>query len=92
MPDTRYLVGMTQLNIAIPPSLESWVNARVAQGRYADAGDYLRDLVRRDQENADDERAWLQAEIDKGLASGLVAGEAEDVLDAVMAEDPDFRD
>lgn len=83
---------MTHLNVAIPPSLESWVNTRIAQGRYADAADYVRDLVRRDQENADDERAWLQAEIDKGLASGLVAGEAEDVLDAVMAEDPDFRD
>lgn len=83
---------MTELNIAIPPSLERWVATRLAQGRYADAGDYLRDLVRRDQENAEDERLWLQAQIDKGLASGLVPGDAEDVLDAVMAEDPDFRD
>ena len=83
---------MTQLNVAIPPSLESWVNTRLAQGRYADAAEYVRDLVRRDQETAEDDRAWLQAEIDKGLTSGLVDGEAEDVLDAVMVEDPDFRD
>lgn len=80
------------LSLSMPPALESWMNSRLAEGRYADAGDYLRDLVRRDQEHSVDDIAWLQAEIDKGLASGLVDGEGEDVLDAVMTEDPDFRD
>ena len=80
------------ISLSMPPALESWMNTRVAQGSYADAQDYLRDLVRRDQEHSADDLAWLQAEIDKGLTSGLVDGEAEDVLDAVMAEDPDIRD
>lgn len=68
------------------------MNARLAQGRYVDAADYIRDLVHWDEEASAESREWLQAEIDKGLASGLVDSEAEKALDAVMAEDFDFRD
>ncbi len=82
---------MTTLNISMPPALQSWVDAQVAQGRYADAADYLRDLVRRDHRKASDERRWLKAMIDEGLASEILDAEPEDVLDAIIAEDPDLR-
>ncbi|MDM7955529.1 type II toxin-antitoxin system ParD family antitoxin [Blastomonas sp.] len=82
---------MAELTISIPPSLKNWIDARIAQGLYADATDYVRDLLRRDQEQAADDSAWLRAQIEEGLASGIVDAEPEDVLDAIIAEDPDLR-
>ena len=82
---------MTQLTISMPPALQNWVDARIAEGAYADAADYLRDLVRRDQAEAAADRRWLKAMIDEGLASGIIDREPEDVLDEILAEDPDLR-
>lgn len=82
---------MTDLNISMPPALQSWVDARIAEGRYADAADYLRDLVRRDREEAVEDRRWVKAMIDEGLASGIADEAPEAVLDAIIAEDPDLR-
>lgn len=83
---------MTQLTISMPPALQNWVDARIAEGAYADASDYLRDLVRRDQAEAAADRRWLKAMIDEGLASGIIDREPEAVLDEIIAEDPDLRD
>lgn len=83
--------GMTDMSFTMPPDLKSWIDAQVAQGRYADAGEYLRDLVRRDQETVSDERTWLRAMIEEGLASGVINRDAQDVLDEIIAEDPDLR-
>ena len=82
---------MNQLTISIPPALQRWVEARLAEGAYADAGEYLRDLLRRDAAEAAVDRRWLKAMIEEGLASGVAEGEAEDVLDEVIGEDPDLR-
>ena len=58
------------MNISIPDKLKSWAEARVAEGRYSSTSDYVRDLVRRDQEHEEKLRR-LQAAIDEGLASGV---------------------
>ncbi len=83
-----YVHAMTDMSISMPPALKSWVDAQIAQGRYADAGDYLRDLVRRDQEGAADDVVWVRAMIEEGLASGIVDAEPEDVLKEIMARLP----
>lgn len=77
---------MSQLNISIPPALKTWIDHRVAEGRYSSASDYVRDLVRRDQDTAQEENEWLRALIAEGLASGVVDEEPEDVLRVIMAE------
>ena len=59
---------MAQMNISIPDQLKSWAEARVAEGRYSSTSDYVRDLVRRDQEYAE-KLQRLQAAIDEGRAS-----------------------
>ena len=59
---------MAQMNISVPEGLKTWAEARVAEGRYSSTSDYIRDLMRRDQEYAE-KLAALQAEIDKGFAS-----------------------
>jgi antitoxin ParD1/3/4 len=82
---------MAELTISIPPSLKNWIDARIAQGLYTDAADYVRDLLRRDQEQVANDSSWLRTQIQEGLASGTVDAEPEDVLDAIIAEDPDLR-
>jgi antitoxin ParD1/3/4 len=79
---------MNQVVIAMPPALQSWVDARVAEGGYADAAEYLRDLIRHDQDQ--DDRLWLRAMIEEGLASGVIDRDAHEVLDEIIAEDPEL--
>lgn len=61
---------MAQMNVSIPDKLKSWAEERVAEGRYSSTSDYIRDLVRRDQEREERLRR-LQAAIDEGRASGV---------------------
>lgn len=76
---------MAQLNISVPEALKGWIDARVAQGRFSSPSDYVRDLVRRDQERAD-ETAWVQAMVDEGLASEPLGQDPRSVIDAILAE------
>lgn len=39
---------MIQFTLSVPDDLLQWVEHRVAQGHFIDAGEYIRDLVRRD--------------------------------------------
>jgi antitoxin ParD1/3/4 len=77
---------MAQLNVSIPPALKSWIDMRVAEGRYSSASDYVRDLVRRDQDSADDETEWLKGLIAEGLASPVVDIEPEDIIEEIIAK------
>ncbi len=75
---------MAQMNVSIPDGLKSWVEQRVAEGRYSSSSDYVRDLVRRDQE-AEEARRRLQAAIDEGRASGVSEQEQFEYLDTLRA-------
>ncbi|HEX8480806.1 MAG TPA: type II toxin-antitoxin system ParD family antitoxin [Allosphingosinicella sp.] len=72
---------MAQMNVAIPDKLKGWAEQRVAEGRYSSTSDYIRDLVRRDQENEERVRR-LQAAIDEGLSSGVSTRTIEDIIAA----------
>lgn len=86
---------MAQLNVSLPPQLKQWIESRVAEGRYSSASDYVRDLVRRDQDSAAgeaEETEWLRGMIAEGLASGVIEKDAKEVLREIMAERPSRRD
>lgn len=70
---------MAQMNVSVPEPMKDWCEQQVKLGRYSTASDYVRDLIRRDQ---DDQRrgAALQAAIDAGLASGESKRTLEDIL------------
>jgi antitoxin ParD1/3/4 len=72
---------MATMNISLPDKMKKWVEKRAASGEFGNVSEYVRDLVRQDQERAK-ALAWLQAEIDKGIASGI----SDKSLDEVMAE------
>jgi antitoxin ParD1/3/4 len=55
------------MNVSLPDQMKEWVENQTAEGKYANASDYVRDLIRRDQLKAEG-IARLQAEIDKGRA------------------------
>ena len=76
---------MTELSISVPPALERFLESRLAEGRYADAGDYLRDLIRRDQAETDEDAAWVRARIAEGEASGYLEADARDVLKEIIS-------
>jgi antitoxin ParD1/3/4 len=41
---------MTTIDLVLSDRMKSWIDERIKSGPYSDAGDYLRELVRRDQE------------------------------------------
>ncbi len=61
---------MATMNISLPDQMKAWVEAQTKTGDYANASDYVRDLIRRDRERrqADTE---LQAIVTQGLNSGI---------------------
>ncbi|WP_182356622.1 type II toxin-antitoxin system ParD family antitoxin [Komagataeibacter europaeus] len=61
---------MATMNVSLPDPMKEWVEAQARTGRYSNASDYVRDLIRRDQEAqaAHDE---VQAHITAGLHSGV---------------------
>jgi len=70
---------MATMNISLPDPMKDWVNARTADGRYANASDYVRDLIRKDQER-NDKIAHMQKLVDEGLASGITENSMDDIL------------
>lgn len=72
---------MAQMNVSVPDPMKDWCEAQVRQGRYATTSDYVRDLIRRDQDGQSGVKA-LQTAIDEGLASGI-SGRS---LDEIFAE------
>jgi antitoxin ParD1/3/4 len=60
---------MATMNVSLPDQMKDWVESRSADGRFSNASDYVRHLIRRDQERTE-AIASLQAEITKGIESG----------------------
>ena len=60
---------MATMNISLPDPMRDWVQAQIKVGKYASSSDYVRDLIRKDQEQRD-KLAVLQSAITQGLESG----------------------
>lgn len=79
---------MAQMNISIPDTLKGWAESRVAEGRYSSTSDYVRDLIRRDEERETakaHEIARMRAAWDEGLTSGPAVEAPDDWADRVIA-------
>lgn len=70
---------MAQMNVSLPEALKTWAETRVAEGRYSSTSDYVRDLVRRDQE-AEEKLQRLRAMIEEGRNSGISDGTIDDII------------
>ena len=56
------------MSFALPEALRSYVDQRVRSGQYGNTSEYLRDLIRHDQEEQAKKR--LRELIEEGLNSG----------------------
>ena len=59
---------MATMNISVPDPMKDWVQAQIDDGKYASSSDYVRDLIRKDQQQRD-KLAALQAAIALGMQS-----------------------
>ena len=75
---------MATMNVSLPDPMKEWVEAQARGGRYSNASDYVRDLIRRDQERAA-KIAHMQRLVDEGLESGVSDESMEDIEAAVRA-------
>jgi antitoxin ParD1/3/4 len=72
---------MATMNVSLPDPMKEWVEARVESGQYSNASDYVRDLIRRDQEYQDKREQLIQA-----LLAGEASGVSEKSLDDIWKD------
>jgi antitoxin ParD1/3/4 len=72
---------MATMNVSLPDPMREWVESQIKTGRYANASDYMRDLIRRDQELKD----VLIDALEKGAASGVSRRTLEDAWKSAKA-------
>ncbi|AUQ50907.1 Antitoxin ParD4 [Phaeobacter inhibens] len=60
---------MATMNVSLPDPMKAWVEAQTRDGLYGNASDYVRDLIRKDQEKRE-AVATLQRAVTEGIESG----------------------
>ena len=58
---------MATLNVSMPEAMRSWIDAQISAGQYANASDYIGDLIRHDQRHRD----ALRLALIEGEKSGI---------------------
>ena len=61
---------MATMNVSLPDPMKDWVEAKIEEGQYSSASDYVRDLIRRDQQQHDKLEA-LRLALTEGEQSGV---------------------
>jgi antitoxin ParD1/3/4 len=72
---------MATMNVSIPDQMRKWVENQIKTGVYSNASDYVRDLIRRDQEYKDKRKTLILA-----LESGEKSGVSKRTLDEIWKE------
>jgi antitoxin ParD1/3/4 len=79
---------MATMNISLPDEMKALVDSRVKTGMYANASDYVRDLIRDD---FDDSSGWtpnaaILAALDEAEANGLSAFTIDEIIEREFAK------
>lgn len=59
---------MASMNISLPDAMKDWVETQTRSGRYDNASEYMRDLIRHDQDRVQ-KIAAMQSLVDEAIAS-----------------------
>ena len=70
---------MATMNVSLPDEMKNWVESQTRTGRYSNASDYVRDLIREDQDRKD-KIAHIQALVSEGLESGVSDKSMDEIL------------
>ncbi len=74
---------MATMNVSLPDPMKEWVETQTKTGRYSNASDYVRDLIRRDQMRGD-KIAAMQRFVDDGLQSGVGNKSKDELFSAAI--------
>lgn len=72
---------MATMNVSLPDPMKEWVEVQIEGGHYSNASDYVRDLIRRDQEYQAKYEALVNA-----LAAGENSGTSKKTIDDIWKE------
>lgn len=61
---------MATMNVSLPDEMREWVEQQAKSGRYANASDYVRDLIRHDQD-ARVAGGWTDEELTAAIQEGI---------------------
>ena len=72
---------MATMNVSLPSPMKDWAEQQAKGGRYSNVSDYVRDLIRKDQD-----RLAKIVQMQKAVAEGLESGAVTDTMSDVVAE------
>ncbi len=67
---------MATLNISLPSEMRHWIDSQVTSGHFANASDYIRDLIRHNQS----EKSAIQMALIEGEMSGESSLTVADII------------
>jgi antitoxin ParD1/3/4 len=73
----------TRKTITVTDQQDNWIKARIAAGEFTNDSEYIRDLIRRDQERQSKIEAIRMALIE-GEESGISDRTPEEIMEAVI--------
>jgi antitoxin ParD1/3/4 len=68
------------MSFALPENMRAYIDSRVSDGNYGNTSEYLRELIRRDQQEQAAQR------LRDLIADGLASGEGREATNDVIAE------
>jgi antitoxin ParD1/3/4 len=72
---------MATMNVSLPDPMKTWVEAQIKTGHYSNASDYVRDLIRRDQDYQTKRETLIKA-----LIAGENSGESSSTLEDIWRD------
>ena len=72
---------MATMNISLPDAMREWVETQVKTGEYANASDYMRDLIRHNQR----QREALILALIEAEQSGISTRKVDDIIAVTKA-------
>lgn len=77
-------VTMPRITFSIPDQMSDFINTQIETGKYDNVSEYLRDLIRHDQERKESAQAKLRAMLITAEQSGISNSTIDDVKQRVQ--------
>ena len=72
---------MATMNVSLPDPMKEWVEEQTVSGKYSNASDYVRDLIRRDQVAKEKKELLIRA-----LVEGEKSGKSKRTIDDIWQD------
>jgi len=76
---------MATMNVSLPDPMKRWVEAQAESGRFSNASEYVRDLIRRDQDRLA-KITRIQTIVDEAMAAGAGDRSMSELLSAAKRQ------